>query len=155
MILFIVLWLLWVLLNGKLTLEIALFGVGFSAVLTLFSYKFLGYGSGKKHHSLKWYGLLFRYFGTVLVEIVKANIAVLKISMARHMNFEPQLVYFTPDIKTDASRVLLANSITITPGTITVLEENGHYCVHALDKSLAEGIDNSVFVRLLQKMEEA
>lgn len=155
MILFVLLWGFWVLLNGKLTLEIALFGVGFAAVLTFFSYRFVGYGKEKRHRSLRWYGLFFRYIGCVLVEIVKANLAVFKIAMARHLNFEPQLVYFTPDLTTETSRILLANSITITPGTITVLEKDGTYCVHALDRSLAEGIDDSVFVKLLKKMEEA
>jgi multicomponent Na+:H+ antiporter subunit E len=50
--------------------------------------------------------------------------------------------------------VILANSITLTPGTITVSLTDDHLLVHCLDKSLAEGMDDSVFVRLLQKMEE-
>ena len=57
-------------------------------------------------------------------------------------------------LRTNAARVLLANSITLTPGTITVSQEGDEYVVHCLDKSFAEGLDNSIFVTLLQKLEE-
>lgn len=51
------------------------------------------------------------------------------------------------------AKVILANSITLTPGTITVSVEGDVFCVHCLDKELAEGIENSVFVQLLERME--
>ena len=51
------------------------------------------------------------------------------------------------------AKVILANSITLTPGTITVSEEKGVFCVHALDKSLADGIESCSFVEILKKME--
>ena len=47
----------------------------------------------------------------------------------------------------------MANSITLTPGTITVAIEGNEFVVHCLDKSFAEGIEDSVFVKLLQKMD--
>ena len=50
--------------------------------------------------------------------------------------------------------MLLANSITLTPGTITVSVEDDRFCVHCLDKELAEGMEDSVFVKLLEEMEE-
>ena len=46
-----------------------------------------------------------------------------------------------------------ANSITLTPGTITVSLTDNEYTVHCLDKELAEGISSSVFVKLLTKLE--
>jgi multicomponent Na+:H+ antiporter subunit E len=49
--------------------------------------------------------------------------------------------------------VLLANSITLTPGTITVSVHGDEFCVHALDSSLAEGIEEGGFVHILRKME--
>ena len=66
---------------------------------------------------------------------------------------EPVLVTFQTKIKSPFLRVLLANSITLTPGTITVSLEDDTYVVHALDKDFAEGIENSVFVRMLEKAE--
>ena len=55
--------------------------------------------------------------------------------------------------KKDTSRFLLANSITLTPGTITVAVDGDKFIVHCLDKTLAEGIESSVFVKLLEKIE--
>ncbi len=60
---------------------------------------------------------------------------------------------FNIPFKTDTARFLLANSITLTPGTITVAVEGDKFIVHCLDKTLAEGIESSVFVKLLKKIE--
>ena len=63
-------------------------------------------------------------------------------------------MYFDTDFKTGLARVLLANSITLTPGTITVSVEDDRFCVHCLDKELAEGMETSIFVKLLKEMED-
>ena len=49
--------------------------------------------------------------------------------------------------------MVLANSITLTPGTITVNLEGNEFYVHCLDKEFAEGMEQSIFVELLEKME--
>ena len=63
-------------------------------------------------------------------------------------------MHFKTDLHSTFARVLLANSITLTPGTITVALTGNEYTVHCLDKELAEGISSSVFVKLLEKIEE-
>ena len=65
----------------------------------------------------------------------------------------PSAIAISKDDATAPARILLANSITLTPGTITVLLEEDEYVVHCLDKSLAEGINSSIFVSMLRKME--
>ena len=67
---------------------------------------------------------------------------------------EPILVHFTTNLKTSTAKTLLANSITLTPGTITVTLEDNEYVVHCLDKSLAYGMDDSIFVKLLTEIED-
>ena len=67
---------------------------------------------------------------------------------------DPQLVYFRSGIKNEGLRVLLANSITFTPGTITVEMDGDLFRVHGLDRELAEGLADSEMVRLLKKVEE-
>jgi multicomponent Na+:H+ antiporter subunit E len=74
--------------------------------------------------------------------------------LTRKERMEPVLVHVHAKLKTETARVILANSITLTPGTITVSLTEDNLLVHCLDKSLAEGMEDSVFVRLLQKMEE-
>ena len=50
--------------------------------------------------------------------------------------------------------MLLANSITLTPGTITIEQREDEYTVHCLDSSFIEGIEKSTFVKLLERMEK-
>ena len=66
---------------------------------------------------------------------------------------EPAVVRFKTDLKSAPARIMLANSITLTPGTITVSLTGDEYVVHCLDKSLAEGINSSIFVTLLRRLE--
>ncbi len=66
---------------------------------------------------------------------------------------EPKLVKFRVDLKSDTLRAVLADSITLTPGTITVTLEGDEYLVHCLDKDLAEGMSDSEFVRKLKEFE--
>jgi multicomponent Na+:H+ antiporter subunit E len=73
--------------------------------------------------------------------------------MSSRYDIEPAIVSFDTDFKTDSARVMMANSITLTPGTITVSVEGDRFTVHCLDKSLAEGIKDSVFVRMLHEFE--
>ena len=67
---------------------------------------------------------------------------------------EPQLVQFDVDLKKNRHLVALANSITLTPGTITVDLHDNHFTVHALDASMVDGLDDGVFVQQLMDMEK-
>ena len=79
--------------------------------------------------------------------------AVTRLILTRKEEIEPVIVHVHAKLKSETARVILANSITLTPGTITVSLTEDNLLVHCLDKSLSEGMDDSVFVRLLQKME--
>lgn len=139
---------------GDLTLEIAAFGVVIAAVVFAFQCKFLDYSIQKEkkvYRNILW-GI--GYAVILILEILKANIGVMQLILSPKMEVEPKLVRFRTDLKTDLTRVILANSITLTPGTITVTLEGDEYLVHCLDKSMAEGMDDSIFVRLLHQLEE-
>ena len=49
--------------------------------------------------------------------------------------------------------MIMANSITLTPGTITASVDGNTYTVHCLSREMIDGIESSTFVRLLQKLE--
>ena len=152
---FFILFALWVVFNGKITFEIIWMGLVFSAALTWFCNKHVGYGDKEtKNITFKRLPLLISYLGTLIIEIIKANLVMIKITTAKELEFEPCIIYFKTDLKQQFTKVLLANSITLTPGTITVSLEDDLYCVHCLDKSMAEGMDESIFVKKLRKIEE-
>ena len=91
--------------------------------------------------------------GYLTVEILKASFVVMRLIYTRDHRMEPLLVRFDTGLKTPAARAVLGNSITLTAGTITVEDQEGHLCVHTLDRPLAEGIENSSFQRLLLELE--
>lgn len=144
----------WVILNGKVTLEICLFGLGISAALFYFICRYMDYSIRSEMLLFRLIPLFFQYFWVLVQEIVKANVAVFKLIMSPELQPEPAIVYFDTDLKTGLAKVLLANSITLTPGTITVSVEGNRFCVHCLDKELAGGLEDSMFVELLKKIEE-
>ena len=152
---FLALLILWIIFNGRLTLEVLIIGILMSALLTLFAKKFFYNEKIKTKHSLKYYLLMLEYICILIVEIIKANFIVLGIVVEKKLVFEPTLLTFKTDIKNKSLRVLLADSITLTPGTITVeLHEDGKYVVHCLDKSLGDDIENSIFVKKIRELEE-
>lgn len=150
----VLIFLVWLILNGKVTVEICLFGLLISAALFFFMCRFADYSVRKELLLYRLLPLLMQYAAVLVAEIVKANLAVLKLVLNPELQPEPELIYFDTDLKSDLAKVMLANSITLTPGTITVTVEGNHFCVHCLDRELGEGIESSVFVSLLKRMEE-
>lgn len=145
--------LIWIIFNGRITWEIAAFGAVFAGVMYFFICKFLDYRPHNDLVLLRKAGQIARYVVVLITEILKANQTVIRMIFSAEYEMEPAVVCFRVDLQSTAARVLLANSITLTPGTITVSLNENEYVVHCLDKSLAEGIENSVFVKLLQRLE--
>lgn len=77
---------------------------------------------------------LFLYFGWLAVEIVKSNVAVIRSILNPRRSINPALVTVKASATSDLGKALFANSITLTPGTVTVDVENGQFIVHALQE---------------------
>lgn len=144
----------WVVFNGRLTLEIALFGVVVAGAVFAFVCRFMDYSLKQELRLYRLLPAFAQYLYCLIREIIVANLAVCRMILTRKEEMEPVLVHVHADLKSETARVILANSITLTPGTITVSLTDDRLLVHCLDKSLSEGMEDSVFVRLLQKMEE-
>lgn len=151
---FLLYFLLWVIFNGNFTLEIAVFGLVIAAAVFAFTCKFADYSIEKEKMLFRNLFRILRYAGVLVIEIVKANFAVVHLILSEEEEAEPALVSFQADLKTAAGRSALANAITLTPGTITVLLEDNVYTVHCLDETLAEGINESVFAKMLKEIEK-
>jgi len=150
---FFLFFIIWIVFNGQFTLEIALVGIAVSLLIYAFICKFMDWSLKKDKEIAEITLFMVMYFFVLLWEIIKANIATIRIIYSSKYDREPVLVTFHTTLKTPMLRVLLANSITLTPGTITVSVNDDEYVVHALDKDFAEGIEDSIFVKLLEKAE--
>ena len=149
----ILLFLLWLILNGRVTLEIVLLGIVVSMAVFGFLLVFTEYTWQMDRRAVRDVAFLIPYFFVLIWEIVKANLAVIRIILDRGIPLQKTLTTVEIDLKTDLARMILANSITLTPGTITVRVEGNRFTVHCLSRELLNGIENGVFVRLLRKME--
>ena len=72
------------------------------------------------------------YFGWLFLEIIKANIAVVRAVLSPDMAVSPTLTRIPTPQKSDIAKVMFANSITLTPGTVSVDIQDDHILVHAL-----------------------
>ena len=150
---FILYFALWVVLNGKWTTEIGVFGLLFATAAYAFTWKYMGFGPKLDLALVRRAPSAVRYGVTLLIEIVKANLAVARMILDGEKEPKPQLVQFDVDLKKNRHLVALANSITLTPGTITVDLHDNHFLVHALDASMVDGLDDGGFVQQLMQME--
>lgn len=153
MVMCVFLFLLWLILNGRVTLEICLFGVVITAVIYAFCVAALGYRPRAERRLVKRLGGYVVYAVLLVWEIVKANWAVMKVIWARKPQYQPAIVRVHAPLEKPVSRILLSNSITLTPGTVTVRQEGEDYLVLCLDKSGADSIPDWSLTRLLRKME--
>lgn len=144
----------WIVFNGKITTEIVVLGLVIAAAVFAFICKFMDYSVQKEKRFYRKFLFFCGYAFLLVKEIIKANMAVIRMCLTQKEVMEPVIVKFRTSLKKEVTRVILANSITLTPGTITVSLEEDELTVHCLDKSLAEGMEDSIFVKMLEKMDE-
>lgn len=147
--------LLWVIFNGNFTLEICLLGIVIAGGIFAFTCKFMDYSVEKEKQNIRKVLKFIRYCCVLIKEIVKANFAVMHMILSEKEEVEPALVSFHSDMETSVGKAMVANAITLTPGTITVSLEDSEYVVHCLDDDLAVGMADSIFVKLISDMEKS
>lgn len=153
---FLLLFFLWLLLNGRVTAEVVAFGLVLSALLMAFARRFCGWTAARERRWLRVLGRLAVYFAHLCAEIVRSNLAVMRVILSPSLGgVQPQLFFFDSHLDTDAGRTLLANSITITPGTYTVGVYGSTLAVHALNPAFKAGTPDSTCGRRLLAMEAA
>jgi multicomponent Na+:H+ antiporter subunit E len=145
--------LVWLVFSMRLSIEIISAGVVISAAVYWFACTHM------RHKIVTDYKLASRLFSgfcyafLLLFETAKANIAVFRIVFSPVIKIKPRIIYFRTALRTNAARVAFTNSITLTPGTVTVALEDGVFCVHCLDGKFAERIEDSALTRQLRKIE--
>ena len=150
---YLLLYIFWIILNGKITLEICLIGVAATALIGLLMRVLFGYTLALDLRILKKVPLFICYIFVLIWEIIRANVTVMRIILNRKREVRQSLVVIESGLKTRFARFVLANSITLTPGTITVRAEGSRFTVHCLSREMIEGIEDGTLCRLLKRME--
>jgi multicomponent Na+:H+ antiporter subunit E len=127
--LFITMFILWMLLTFSLSVSNIIVGFAAALIVTLlFGYQFLS--DWKKFFNPLRYIWGIIYLVVLIWECIKANFDVAYRVLSPKMPIKPGIVKIKCSLKTDIAKTFLANSITMTPGTITVDVLNDDLYVH-------------------------
>lgn len=140
---FLVMFCFWVVMSGMFDLFHLTLGVISCLLITYFSHDLLFYGDSR-NWARGILGIIL-YLPWLAWEILLANLQVAYIVLHPRMIdlIDPELVRFRTQLKRPISRVTLAQSITLTPGTITVNIEEDEFLVYALTRRAARSLSGS------------
>jgi multicomponent Na+:H+ antiporter subunit E len=132
-----ILFVFWLLLSGHYTPLLISFGAGSSALVVYLSMRM----DVVDHEGLPLQlgGRFWLYIPWLMKEIVVANVAVARIILDPKLPVSPIMVHFKASQETDLGRAIYANSITLTPGTITTGIEGQELEIHALTYQDVDG----------------
>lgn len=143
----------WLLLSGHYTLWLVGAGLVISILLALAGRR-LGFADEEGHPVGRLLaGLL--YWPWLAREIVKSSLSVTRIILDPKLPISPQLFHTKVSARTPVGIATYANSITLTPGTITagVDREQGSFLVHALTKAGADDVEAGEMDRRVRRFE--
>lgn len=132
----------WVIFSGLLDGYHLTLGVISAAAVSIFSTRIIFPRPLEKGLFMVWIRFA-AYLPWLIIQIFLSSVHVLKLVLSPNMHelIDPHIFEFKTRMKNHTGLVTFANSITLTPGTITVrLSVFGKYVVHAIDKTSADGL---------------
>jgi multicomponent Na+:H+ antiporter subunit E len=116
---FLIILLFWILLNGSIAADVLIVGAAFSLLIAVFFGRGLAVFAEFRPTPRALVATLL-YVGYFVTELVKSNVRLTKVVLSPRMPINPGIVKVRTKLKTRMGRLLLANSISLTPGTLTV-----------------------------------
>ena len=143
---------LWLLLSGQY--NVLLFSMGIASCILIVA---IAHRLDVIDHEAVPLHLSFGYFAYLAwlgKEITKSNWDVAKLVIAPKLPISPTMVWVPAGQKTDVGKVIYANSITLTPGTVSVELEQGQILVHAITRDAADALETGDMNRRVCAIEE-
>ncbi len=144
--------LLWLLLSGHFS-EPLLLGLGAASVLLVVFITYRKEALDTEGHPVHLIPRALVYWPWLLKEIVMANIDVAKAILGSPMAIAPTVFTVTGSQKSELGRVIYANSITLTPGTVTIDLADDKLTIHALTRAGLEGVESGEMDRRVVRLE--
>ncbi len=153
--LWLVLFILWLLLSGYFDTPLLLACGALSCALTVAIVRRAHRLDPEELH-LDWYlnRRLLRYVPWLLLEIVTANIDVARRILDPRLPISPVLLRLRPGQRGELGQVIYANSITLTPGTVTTYLSENQLEVHALTAAAAATLQQGEMDRRVSALED-
>jgi multicomponent Na+:H+ antiporter subunit E len=135
----IIMFVLWVILSWNFDPVLLSMGVFCSLLVAYWSHDLL-ISEPDFGLTIRRYLSLAKYIPWLLWQIVLANLNLVYLTLNPRDIIEPIVIQFNPELQTDMGVVMLANSITLTPGTVTIVGNRQEFIVHAITQKDAEGL---------------
>ena len=148
----VVLFLLWLVLSGIYTPILIAFGVLSSIIVAWIAYRMDVADHEGFPIQLSWKAI--SYWPWLIIEIIKSNIAVARIILGSRENIKPILIRIPANQKTELGQVTYANSITLTPGTVSIAVGENMIDVHSLSKAAAQDLQQGVMHDKVCRLED-
>ena len=153
---FLILFILWIVFSGRFDAFHLILGIISSALVSAFSGELMFTTSNPKGILLSWLRLS-SYVPWLLYQVFLANLHVMYLVFHPRMMdlINPKIIEFESRLKGDYARTTFANSITLTPGTITVnVTVLGLYAVHCIDEHSGQALPGEMEAKIAKVFRE-
>lgn len=148
--------LFWIILSQNFNFERIVVGVVVCAIIFVFNNELLN--DSRKNSSISAsisnMKYLLLYIVILIKEIFKSNFHVAKIVLSPKINISTSIVTTNTKLKNELNKTILANSITLTPGTLTLDMTEDRLVIHCLDLKAVESVENNILESILFEKEE-
>ena len=131
--------LIWVIANGTLAFDVLITGIVISAAIALAFASF-----ARVYSVIRWSPKVMLYYlmylAVFLTELTKANLNVMRLVFSPRIDIEPGIVEIKTSLKSPIGRLALANSITLTPGTLVVDIKDDSLFIHWINVSATDPV---------------
>ena len=131
--------LIWVIANGTLAFDVLITGIVISAAIALAFASF-----ARVYSVIRWSPKVILYYlmylAVFLIELTRANLNVMRLVFSPRIDIEPGIVEIKTSLKTPIGRLALANSITLTPGTLVVDIKDDSLFIHWINVSATDPV---------------
>jgi multicomponent Na+:H+ antiporter subunit E len=132
--LWLTLFIIWMIANATLAFDTVIAGLVISALIALAFASF-----ARAYSVIRWSPKVLYYYvlylGVFFIELVKANVTVMRLVFSPRININPGIVEIKTALKSPIGRMALANTITLTPGTLVVDIKDDSLFVHCINVS--------------------
>ena len=133
----------WLIIASRIDWFEVIIGFIVSSFIVIYNYDLVFERKDATRITLRSIVALFVLFFVLIYEIFKANLQVAKVVLNPKLPINPHFVKIKQPLKKDLNRALYGNSITLTPGTLTVGIDEDWIIVHALTKDAAKELEGN------------
>ena len=145
---------LWLLLSGHYEPGILVLGVGSTALVVFIAARMkraqTSADSSLTPTFLVWF---LAYLPWLVKEIIVSNVILARVVLSPRLPISPTMIHLRGRQRTELARFVYANSITLTPGTVTVDVQGQDLTVHVLMRSAVDGHEEHTMVRKIARLE--